>query len=355
MRRVFTLMLIVLLGLLRMSAAAAMVIPPVSATVESTLESESGKIRQFALDGDLTSFFASARPAKSGDHFTVRFDRPVEVRTLRITTGRPDAAERLETGHVEVSSDGQDYETVAQFKAGAAEVRFSGRLILSVRIKPATDLLHPLVIREILVDARPCVAIFKYPVEFTVNASDAPELKDWAERAARVCERAYPMINDELSSDGFKPPHQVTMTLKRDYNGVAATAGTRITGSVRYFQAHPDDIGAMVHETVHVVQRYRTRNNPGWLVEGIADYIRFFKHEPEKLGRINPQRAKYNGSYRVSAAFLAYLTEKYDPHIVRKLNQMLREGEYREEVFKAWTGKTLPELDAEWRESLTAS
>ena len=40
----------------------------------------------------------------------------------------------------------------------------------------------------------------------------------------------------------------------------------------------------MVHETTHVVQAYRRGARPGWLVEGISDYIRFFKFEPGKLG-----------------------------------------------------------------------
>ena len=86
---------------------------------------------------------------------------------------------------------------------------------------------------------------------------------------------------------------------------------------MKYFKDHPDDIGAMVHETVHVVQRYRTRNNPGWLVEGIADYVRFYKYEPGKLRPLNPNRAKYDGSYKVTAQFLAYLSDKYDKEIVR--------------------------------------
>ncbi len=167
-----------------------------------------------------------------------------------------------------------------------------------------------------------------------------------------ICERAYPMINEELKSDGFKPPRLVRMTLKSSYDGVAMAGGGRITGSVRYFKDHPDDVGAMVHETAHIVQRYRTRGNPGWLVEGIADYVRFFKYEPGKIGRINANRARYNGSYRVTAAFLAYLTEKYDRELVRKLNKVMREGEYEAAIFKQLTGKNLQDLDKEWRATL---
>ena len=54
----------------------------------------------------------------------------------------------------------------------------------------------------------------------------------------------------------------------------------------------------------------------------------------------------------MTAAFLAYLTEKYDKDIVRKLNKMMREGEYKKEVFQKLTGKTLEQLGEEWRESL---
>ena len=141
------------------------------------------------------------------------------------------------------------------------------------------------------------------------------------------------------------------MTLKNDYKGVAAAGGGRITGSVKYFKSRPEDIGAMVHETVHCVQSYRTRGNPGWLVEGIADYVRFFKYEPGKLGKIKND-AHYDGSYRTSAAFLNFVAEKYDPQLVRKVNKAMREGEYREEIWKTLTKKSIKELDDEWRASM---
>jgi hypothetical protein len=54
----------------------------------------------------------------------------------------------------------------------------------------------------------------------------------------------------------------------------------------------------------------------------------------------------------VTAAFLAFATEKYDRALVRKLNAVMREGQYRDEVFQELTGKTLRELDDEWRASL---
>jgi hypothetical protein len=161
------------------------------------------------------------------------------------------------------------------------------------------------------------------------------------------------MLNEELRSEGYKPATVITMTLKKRDRGVAETSGNRITGTTQFFVAHPDDIGAMVHETTHVVQHYRGRGNPGWLVEGLCDYVRFFKYEPAgKLGRINPNTAHYNGSYRVTAAFLNYLVLNYDKDIIQKLNTMMREGKYTEDVWVNLCGKTTQELDEEWRATL---
>jgi hypothetical protein len=108
----------------------------------------------------------------------------------------------------------------------------------------------------------------------------------------------------------------------------------------------------MVHETTHVVQHYHGRDNPGWLVEGISDYVRFFKFEPGKLGRINPEHAHYNGGYRITAAFLAHVSAQYDKQLVRKLNALCRDGRYKDECFRELTGKSLEELDREWVASL---
>ena len=155
-----------------------------------------------------------------------------------------------------------------------------------------------------------------------------------------------------LKSDGYRPRAVVRLKMSNDYNGVAMAGGGRITGAVKFFTAHPDDRGAMIHETVHVLQSYRGRGNPGWLVEGLADYVRFFLYEPGKIGPLNARRAHYNGSYRVSAAFLAYLTDTYDKELVPKLNTAMRQGQYKDELFRELTGKTHAELDEEWRETL---
>jgi len=324
----------------------------VAAVVESSLATGSGQVRQFAFDGNPDTYFASEKNATKDDHLTLTFDRAVAVKSVKVTTGKPKGGDQLDAGVLEASEDGKKFEELAKFADGEAGAKPDGKRIKALRVRPSEDLKHPLAVREFAVESDPAVLTFKYPVEYVIDVSAAPEMKEWAEKAARTCERHYGMICEELKSDGFKPRTVITMTLSNSYNGVAATSGARITGSSKYFKEHPADFGAMVHETVHCVQNYRGRGNPGWLVEGVADWYRFFKYEPGKLPRLTPERARYNGSYKVSAAFLAFAAEKYDRELVRKLNKAMREGQYRDELFKDLTGKTLEELNQEWRASL---
>ncbi len=324
---------------------------PVAAAVETTMATHGDEIRQLAYDGRMATFFAAEKPASADDHFTMVFEKPVIVKSIVVTTGRPDGTGKVDEGALEISADGKMFRKLADFKDGIARGEERKEPVRAIRIRPGATT-APIAIREMaLVTDRP-VPVFRYPVEFVVDTTDAPELKEWAEDVARTCERAYPIINDELASDGFMPPRVIRMTISKSYRGVAATGGDRIVGSVDYFKNHRKDVGAMVHETVHVVQSYRRGKRPGWLVEGVSDYIRFFRYEPGHLGRIDPRTAHHDGGYRVSAAFLAYLTAKYDPEIVRKLNAAMREARYEEGLFEKLTGKDLKELDDEWRATL---
>ncbi len=320
---------------------------PVQCSVESNLSTDGPNIRQFAFDGDDRTGFASKEPAKAGDYFTLNFDRVVELRAATATLGEASTAEVV----LEATTDGKTYLPIAEFAKGEAKAAKSlNAKALRVRAVKGAD--KPMVVREFAIDAAPAVAPFRFPIEIELDVADAPEMKAWAENVVRICERHYPMICTELASDGYRPPTQIRMAFKSDYNGVAEAAGTRIRGSVRYFKNRPNDIGAMIHETAHCVQRYRQRGLPGWLVEGIADYVRFWKYEPGKAGRLNPDTAQYNGSYRTTAAFLAYVSERYDPKAVNKLNALLRAGRYEADSWRVLTGKSVEELNQEWRRSL---
>lgn len=183
----------------------------------------------------------------------------------------------------------------------------------------------------------------------TTDIADAPETVKWAEDSRKLCEHWYPQIYRFLATDTWKPPQEVKLIFKKDLKVPAYASGSTIHVSANWVKQHPDDFGCVIHELTHVIQSYpNSRTKPGWLVEGIADYIRFWKYEPEvPRPNIDRQKASYRDSYRTTAAFLAWITWKYDKRLVRKLDQALREGTYTDAIFGEVTGRS---LDALWEE-----
>jgi len=169
-----------------------------------------------------------------------------------------------------------------------------------------------------------------------------------------------------MPGENFVAPKAFSVTL-RPGDGVAATGGTRITGNAKWFrlELQGEALGALVHEVVHVVQQYGGgRRNaagsrpPGWLVEGIPDYLRFFKYEPQSHGAdlywIKGRRSanlNYDGLYRVSANFLNYVVGKYDPEqkLIGKVNAACRERKYSDALWLELTGKSISDLNEEWK------
>jgi hypothetical protein len=199
--------------------------------------------------------------------------------------------------------------------------------------------------------------------QFTIDATAAPDLKEWAEKELKpVVQEWYPKLVAMLPSEGYQPLTQLLLRFRTDMGGTPASAGGgRINLNSGWFrrELNREARGAVVHEMVHVIQDYgRARRNPGatrtpgWLVEGLADYIRWFLYEPETRGAEitarNLGRAKYDASYRVSGNFLNWVTQTCDRDLVRKLNAAARRGEYNAQLWKDWTGKTVEELGDQW-------
>lgn len=205
--------------------------------------------------------------------------------------------------------------------------------------------------------------------EITFDTTAAPELKDWAaDQLAPVLAEWYPKIVVLLPSEGFMAPTHFKIIIK-PMDGVAYTVGTDVTANSTWLKSeiHGEAVGALVHEAVHVVQQYglARRNNPdatrspGWLVEGMADYVRWFKYEPQSHGadivwmrKLRHFSPRYDASYRVSANFLNWLTENYDKNIVTQLNEAMREGRYSDDLWEKYTGKTVQELGATWKTNI---
>lgn len=186
--------------------------------------------------------------------------------------------------------------------------------------------------------------------EVKIEVSEAPEAKAWAEQAQSLARDWFPHLCQLLATENYRPPKTITLTFKPNIDAPAFASGGGITVNAKWIKAHPDDFGMIIHELTHVIQAYPGgRNTPGWLVEGIADYIRWWRYEPESPRTpVNPEKAKYTDSYRTTAAFLAFVVAKYDRGIVKRLDKALRERTYSDEIFQQVTGKTVDTLWGEY-------
>lgn len=202
--------------------------------------------------------------------------------------------------------------------------------------------------------------------EFTAQSADgklqlhlacgaAPQLTAWVrEQIVPVCTNWHPKICHIL---GVPPPEHTKLRIKLriDMEGTPAWAGGgTISLNATWAEKNRDEaVGCIVHELTHIVQAY-PGGAPGWLVEGIADYIRWFLFEPESRGallnRHTIRTARYDASYRVSANFLDWVvaTHGQEGALLRRLNGRLQRRRYGDDFWQQATGKPLAELNEEW-------
>ena len=202
--------------------------------------------------------------------------------------------------------------------------------------------------------------------EVIVDTKDSPGSAKWAAQAKKVVEVWYPKITELLSTDGkdpltgiqgkftYKAPKQIRLVFKADLEVPAYASNDTITISGKWIAAHPEDFGMVVHELTHVVQSYpQSENTPWWLVEGVADYIRWWRYEPELHAgpgqtKIDKTKSKYTDGYRTTAMWLAWTARKYNMALVPCLDKAMRESTNPSIVFTRLTGKNEAELWAEF-------
>jgi hypothetical protein len=291
-----------------------------------------------------------------GDDFTIWLSRPIEVQSLRVVTGDTQNQDGVTNGFIEVSSDGSQYSKIADFNtAGIAEAQSPKVPVRALRIRLNRGQgLRALLVREISIQSpTPVTHVQLGPGRAFSDISQAPDVAAWAQKAERQMEEAWPAIDAQLYSPGFIPPNKVNVVYRGgpDVTPVAATGGGVMTVNVKWAREQPADTGLTVHEIAHAIQAYNSYN-PVWLVEGIADYVRWVRYEPENFRvQIDPLKSTWHDPYRTSAAFLGWCEIHYDSRLATKLNHDLRFGTYNDGLFKKYTGK---DADTLWAEFVSA-
>lgn len=204
---------------------------------------------------------------------------------------------------------------------------------------------------------------------FTIDFTQAPELREWTEKELTpIIQQWYPKIVEMFPSEGFQAIKHVRFRYLRDteMRGIPAYAsGDTISMNADWFRGQLDREarGAVVHEMVHIVQAYSGRGRrsqgyrapPGWIVEGIPDYVRWFLYEPQTKGAMLSKKAlanaKHDASYRTSANFIDWVIRNHsaDGTLVQQLNTAARQGKYSSDLWQKLTGKSEEELAEAWR------
>ena len=326
------------------------------ALVYSTMPSRAAHRPEMALDGDPSTYFQSAYGMGDGDEFLILLSRPIPLQSVRITTGNAEGDYLLTRAALETSPDGAHFRKSAAFNdQGVAEAALSGELVGAIRIRldPGQGV-SALAIREIAVSSPVKLShVALGPGRGFVDVSQSPESAAWAAKAETQMERFWPDTAALLYSDGFITPNMVHVVYRSGpgVTEIAATGGGVMTVNPEWCRRHPDDTALTVHETAHVIQAF-SAYNPVWLVEGIADYIRWVKFEPEHFHpRLNVQKSTYHDAYQTTAAFLAWCELHYDSALVTKLNRAVRFGTYKDDLFQKYCGK---DVDALWAEFVAA-
>lgn len=202
--------------------------------------------------------------------------------------------------------------------------------------------------KKLLLAAALSFACGPAPAAVSVRLIVSGQDKAWAEGAARVVLEWAPRIEAALGAPAVS---NRTVTLEfKDMPGVAHSSGDTITISTAWIRNRPDDLGMVIHELTHVVQAYPGRQ-PGWMVEGIADHVRYFTYEPAVGAAFKPPRgqADFRAGYLPAAAFLNWIDRRTDGNLIQDLNALARDGKMTE----AWLAeKSGAPLDQLWDEYL---
>ena len=328
--------------------------PGVEALIYSTMPSTWANRPEMAMDGDPNTYFKSFYNMSDTDDLQVLLSRPITVRSLRITTGDAQSQDTLSDGHVEISSDGTTYKRGADFnREGVATLANAPIMALRIRLNPNRGV-PALLVREITIDSDTKITHAQAgPGRPFSDISQAPDLAVWARRADREMESFWADTQALLYSPGFVTPNKVNIVYRtgEGVTAVAAAGGGQITVNSAWARRMPEDTGLTVHEVAHVIQSM-SAYNPVWLIEGVADYVRWVKFEPQNhKPRIDPDKAKYSDSYRTTGTFLAWCEMKYDSTLVTKLNHAIRFGNYKPDLWQKFTGK---DIDTLWAEFIAA-
>jgi Plant Basic Secretory Protein. len=183
-------------------------------------------------------------------------------------------------------------------------------------------------------------------VEIEFDSSEAPVLTEWCNTLKQLIQTWYPKIYSILEKDEPPTLRRIFIETKRMADDFpACTSENKIFINPNCFEKNPHDLGAIIHELVHVVQSYPSKE-PSWVTEGIADYIRYVFYENKTLDFFPTTDSSrgYTIGYDFTAGFFLWLENYISQGIIKKLNKSMKTKTFTPKLFEEETGKTLHSL-----------
>ncbi|NSL86217.1 hypothetical protein ECE50_005220 [Chitinophaga sp. Mgbs1] len=159
----------------------------------------------------------------------------------------------------------------------------------------------------------------------------------------------YPKLMTDFNPNAAREVHFKVAT---DYDGVAfANAGHAfVYYGATYMSQHTSDIDVATHEITHIIENYQT--GPGWVTEGIADYVRhvYGLNNAAAGWALTPPNSNshYTKGYGDAARFFLWMEHHVKAGIVKKLHTAMHTSVYTPQFWVNETGKNVDQLWADY-------
>lgn len=164
----------------------------------------------------------------------------------------------------------------------------------------------------------------------------------------RLIQTFFTVYPEEVKQYNRNATRKVVVIIDPAYTGVAAASNGIIRINPDWLKKNPEDIDVITHEAMHLVQSYPHRSGPGWITEGIADYVR------HQLGvnnnasnwKLTPFKYEhhYTNAYRITARFFLWIEQRYKKGFVQQLDAAMRNNTYTTDFWMKTTGFTVDTL-----------
>lgn len=356
-----------------MKTITALLLLPLIASAEFLIESTSpwpkAHPASAVADGNPDTYFQSFRKPYANDFIVIRLGAPQKLTRVAVVTGKPEVGGVLEAGALELSKDGKVFDLSIPLVNGAAQWTGKGVEIAAVRVRATADATNTIAIREIELEDEVLTKVsVAVPGKSSLgnlavkcNFSQVPpklavRLRAELDRVAAWFFEYYPKIVTRIDAPTDTVARSIEVRFRDDMKpGVPGYAqGSTMTVSIPFLLNDPGEVrGMYIHELTHVAQAYPGGNKPGWLVEGIAEAVRYQLSPPDDTWRtevdaLDPAKLDYKKSYRDTAPFLLHI-EKQKPGSLAKFSRAMKDIKYTDALWPELTGKTPDEWLTEIR------